>query len=138
ADVRLAALIALKLRPSAEYMSALIAGLRYPFPAFADHAAEALVALDLRDIVPKLMALLDARDLADPYTVDQGKTRRVMVPELVRINHLRNCLLCHSYSSSPADPVRGLVPHAEHLVPLPSSLTLPTKGWGGGSSESTV
>ena len=60
-----------------------------------------------------------------------------MVPELVRINHLRNCLLCHAYSSSPTDPVRGLVPHAEHLVPLPSSVTLPTKGWGGGGSGST-
>jgi hypothetical protein len=133
-DVRLAALVALKDRPVQEYQAALIAGLRYPFPAFADHAAEALVALDLRDAVPKLIPLLDARDLDEPYPVDQGKTRRAMVPELVRINHLRNCLLCHAYSASPADPVRGLVPNAEHLVPLPSSA--PRTGWGGGGGGS--
>jgi hypothetical protein len=139
AEVRLAALVALKLRPSSEYVSALIAGLRYPFPAFADHAAEALVALDLRDATPKLIALLDTRDLADPYPVDQGKTRRVMVPELVRINHLRNCLLCHAYSASPGDPVRGLVPNAEHLVPLPSSgARTVTKGWGGGGGSGST
>src|SRR5262249_35090266 len=41
-EVRLAALVALKSRPSAEYEAALVAGLRYPWPAMADHAAEAL------------------------------------------------------------------------------------------------
>jgi hypothetical protein len=60
-----------------------------------------------------------------------------MVPELVRINHLRNCLLCHAYSGSPTDPVRGLVPNAEHLVPLPSSGARTTK-WGGGGSGPSV
>jgi hypothetical protein len=133
-DVRLAALVALKSRPVAEYEAALVAGLRYPWPAVADHAAESLVALDLRGTVPQLIPLLDARDLREPYPVDQGKTRRVVVPELVRMNHLRNCLLCHDYSSSPADPVRGLVPHAEHLVPLPASGARTTgKSWSGGN-----
>ncbi len=136
--MRLAALVALKFRPVAEYESALIAGLRYPWPAFADHAAEALVALNLRDAVPKLLPLLDARDLDEPYAVEQGKARRALVPELVRINHLRNCLLCHAYSSSPTDPVRGLVPHAEHLVPLPSSGARSWRGEGGGSAPSVV
>jgi hypothetical protein len=137
-DVRLAALVALKSRPVSEYEPALIAGLRYPWPALADHAAEALVALDLRDAVPKLVPLLDARDLSEPYPVDQGSTRRAVVPELVRINHLRNCLLCHSYSASLADPVRGLAPNAEHLVPLPASgARTPTNGksWGGGGGS---
>jgi hypothetical protein len=137
-DVRLAALIALKSRPIAEYESALIAGLRYPWPALADHAAEALVALDLRGAVPQLIPLLDARDLSEPYPVDQGKTRRAVVPELVRVNHLRNCLLCHSYSASPADPVRGLAPNAEHLVPLPASGARTPGKWGGGGSRGSV
>src|SRR5262249_24004624 len=132
ADVRLAALVALKDRPSAEYRSVLIAGLRYPWPAFADHAAEALVALDVRDAVPKLISLLDARELGEPYPVTWGKSRLAMVPELVRINHLRNCLLCHAYSASPTDVVRGLVPNAEHLVPLPSS----GGRWGGSGGGS--
>jgi hypothetical protein len=130
-DVRLAALLALKDRPSREYVGALIAALRYPWPAFADHAAEALVALQLKDAVPKLIPLLDARDQGEPYVAYVGKTRRLVVPELVRVNHLHNCLLCHAYSGSPLDPVRGLAPNAEHLVPLPSSGAR-TGGWGGG------
>jgi hypothetical protein len=141
-DVRLAALVALKNRPTFEYEAALIAGLRYPWPAAADHAAEALVALDLRDAVPKVASLLDARDLSEPYPVDVGGSRRAMVPELVRINHLRNCLLCHAYSGSANDPVRGLVPHAEHLVPLPASgsraASTSNSKWGGGSSGPTI
>jgi hypothetical protein len=141
-DVRLAALVALDARPVPEYDAALIAGLRYPWPAFADHAAEALVALNLRDAVPKMICLLDVRDPGEPYPVDQGKTRRAMVPELVRINHLRNCLLCHGYSSSPTDPVRGLVPRAERLVPLLASGTRTGSkscgGYGGGSGPSVV
>src|SRR5262249_36938824 len=114
------------------------AGLRYPWPAVADHAAEALVALDLRGAVPQLIPLLDARELSEPYPVDQGKTRRAVVPEVVRVNHLRNCLLCHSYSASPTDPVRGLAPNAEHLVPLPASGARPPGKWGGGGSRGSV
>jgi hypothetical protein len=135
-EVRVTALVALKSRPVHEYDAALVRGLRYPWPTFADHAAEALVALDLRDAVPKMIPLLDARDLSDPYVTYLGKSRWCMMPELVRINHLRNCLLCHSYSASPLDPIRGLVPNAEHLVPLPA--TGVRTGWGGGEGQSGV
>jgi HEAT repeats len=135
-EVRVAALVALKVRPSPEFESALVAGLRYPWPPVADHAAEALVALDLRTAVPKLIPLLDARELNDPYAVHVGDSKQAVVPEVVRINHLQNCLLCHPYSNSAADPVRGLAPNAEHLVPLPSTGTrIVTKGWGGGGGN---
>ena len=133
AEVRLAALVALNNRPSAEYESALVAGLRYPWPAMADHAAEALVVLNLKNAVPRLAMLLDSRELGEPYALNVNQAKRAVVPELVRINHLRNCLLCHSYSGSQADPIRGLVPHAEHTVPLPvAGVQIETKGWGGG------
>jgi hypothetical protein len=120
-DVRAAALVALSGRPAAEYEDTLVGGLRYPWPAVADHAAEALVALDLRHTVTRLIPLLDARDLAEPFPVDWAGKRRTMVPELVRVNHLRNCLLCHAPSLSPADVVRGEVPNVAQLLPLPSS-----------------
>jgi len=57
-----------------------------------------------------------------------------MIPELVRINHMRNCVLCHRPSFSPRDPVRGPVPNSGHLVPLPSSgvRLAGTAGGGGG------
>jgi hypothetical protein len=138
-DVRLAAVLALRSRPVPEFEPALIAGLRYPWPAMADHAAEALVALNLRDAAPKLMTLLDARDQNEPYPTMFGSTRQAAVPELVRVNHLKNCLLCHSYSASPGDPVRGLVPNAEHPVPTPTGgLRLQTKGWGGGGGSTST
>src|SRR5207248_585744 len=89
-DVRLTALVALKGRPTMEYEAALLNGFRYPWPAVADHAAEALVALNLKDAVPKLITLLDVRDMGEPYVVGQGQTRHAVIPELVRINHLRN------------------------------------------------
>jgi hypothetical protein len=137
-EVRVAALMALSKRPVGDYESALIAGLRYPWPAMADHAAEALVALNLKSAVPKLATLLDNRDQGEPYPLNVNQTRRAVVPELVRVNHLRNCLLCHAYSSSPSDPIRGLVPHAEHTVPLPvAGVQIQTKGWGGGGGGGT-
>jgi hypothetical protein len=137
ADVRLAAILALRGRPVPEFEPSLIAGLRYPWPAMADHAAEALVALNLRDAAPKLMTFLDVRDQNEPYPANFGGARQAALPELVRVNHLRNCLLCHSYSASPGDPVRGLVPNAEHLVPLPVAGTrvVTRGGWGGGGSS---
>jgi hypothetical protein len=138
-DVRVAALVALNNRPVAEYQSALVAGLRYPWPAIVDHAAEALVTLNLKSAVPKLAALLDNRDSGDPYPLNVNQTRRAVVPELVRVNHLRNCLLCHAYSGSPNDPIRGLVPHAEHTVPLPvGGVQIQTKGWGGGGGGTST
>jgi hypothetical protein len=121
AEVRAAALVALKQRPKHEYEQSFVWGLRYPWVAFADHAAEALVALQLRDTVRQLIPLLDARDLMEPFPVDWGQKRQVMIAELVRINHLRSCLLCHPPSFLPNDPVRAPVPHSQQLVPLPSS-----------------
>ncbi len=40
-----------------------------------------------------------------------------MKRELVRFNHLRNCLLCHAPSHSQTDLVRGLIPTPG--VPIP-------------------
>jgi hypothetical protein len=83
--------------------------------------------------------MLDTRDLGEPYPVSIGTSRRAVVPELVRVNHLRNCLLCHAYSSSAADPVRGLVPNAEHRVPLPvAGARTDSKGWSGGRPSISV
>ncbi|MCI0354522.1 MAG: hypothetical protein L0099_05710, partial [Acidobacteria bacterium] len=129
--MRTAALVALQKRPVAQYEQTLLGGLQYPLPAVADHAAEALVALDLRQSVPKLIPLLDARDLSEPFAVEWGQKRLTMVRQLVRINHMRNCLLCHVPSFSSSDLVRRSVPNAKHLVPLPSSASERPGTYGG-------
>jgi HEAT repeats len=167
ADVREAAVRALRERPRDEYRGLLLDGLRYPWAPAADHAAEALVALDDRESLPLLTALLDESDPAgavarayrpiDPAVVwtaprpkepfgmtvvalDErpGGERRTnlltnpddlslevkasarqvyAVREVVRVNHLRNCLLCHAAATSPNDPVRGLVPTPGQPLP---------------------
>jgi hypothetical protein len=107
AQVREAAVTALKARSPDEYRLVLLKGLRYPWAPVADHAAEALVALQDRDVLPRVAELLDERDPSSP-TVDKNNRRGV--PQLVAVNHLRNCLLCHAPSFNNSDPVRGAVP----------------------------
>jgi hypothetical protein len=120
-DVRGAALLALKGRRIHEFEEVLVQALRYPWPAIAEHAAEALVALDLRDMVPKLLALLDAKEMGEPFTLEWGGKRLAVVTELVRVNHHHNCLLCHARSHSPGDPLRKEVPNVHERIPLPAS-----------------
>jgi hypothetical protein len=95
----------------------LLAGLRYPWAPVADHAAEALVALDLRETVPKLAKLLGNKKAFGPFAKRVGGKRVWFTRELVRVNHLRNCLLCHAPSRSEADPARGQVPTPGEPIP---------------------
>ena len=66
-------------------------------------------------IVPKLLGLLDEADPATPHPVSPGGP--YVVKEMVRINHLRNCVLCHAVSVSDEDKVRGFVPSTNQPVP---------------------
>ena len=102
-------------RPRDDYREVLLRALRHPLPMLADHAAEALVALDLREAVPSLVAMLKEPDPATPYP---GRDGRPLVREVVRTNHLANCLLCHPPSVTYVDPVPGVVPNARWLYPI--------------------
>jgi HEAT repeat protein len=121
AEVRTAAVRALKDRPAEEYRDLLIAGLRYPWPALADHAAEALAALQDQEAIPLLVELLDAPDPRAPYSVIERGNPVPVVSEVVRINHLRNCLLCHSPSFAATDLGRGAVPVPGKPLPAPAT-----------------
>jgi hypothetical protein len=105
--VRRTACEALSFRPRAEYREKLLAGLRYPWGPVAFHAAQALVALDDREVMPQLNEMLSASDPSLPVKNKKGEW---MKSELVRINHLRNCYLCHAPSTDNTDLVRGAVP----------------------------
>jgi hypothetical protein len=115
AEIREAAVAALKDRSHVEYRPVLLEALRYPWPPVADHAAEALVALKDKRVVSELARLVDKPDPRAP-TLD--KDNHWVVPELVRINHLANCVLCHAPSRDKKDLVRGVVP--ERGEPLPA------------------
>jgi len=57
----------------------------------AEHSAEALVRLDDWESVPELIEMLDMPHPQAPVEVDGKLVQR----ELVAINHMKNCLLCH-------------------------------------------
>jgi hypothetical protein len=106
AEVRKEAVQALQGRPLDDVTRLLLDGLRYPWPPVAEHAAEALVALRDQSAVPALIALLDQPDPATPVK----RQDKWVIPELVRVNQLRNCLLCHSPSFAKTDLVRAAIP----------------------------
>ncbi|HMF17041.1 MAG TPA: HEAT repeat domain-containing protein [Gemmataceae bacterium] len=106
-EVRQAALAGLQSRPPAEFASVLVEGFRYPWGPVARNAAVALAELNVTEAVPALIALLDEAEPGLPF---RAKSGQFMIRELVRINHHRNCLLCHVPSKSMKDPARGPVP----------------------------
>jgi hypothetical protein len=113
--VREDALAALQKRPVADARPVFVSALRYPWAPAADHAADALVALNDRKAVAALEPLLAQPDPSAPFVNGDGK---LVVRELVRVNHLRNCLLCHAASGSNSDRVRGFVPKPGEAIPI--------------------
>jgi hypothetical protein len=105
--VRQAAVKALATRPRQEFRAMLLDGLRYPWAPAAQHAAEALVALQDHDALPDLLKLLDAPDPGSPFA---AVDHQPVVREVVRMNHLRNCLLCHAPSHNNEDIVTAPIP----------------------------
>jgi hypothetical protein len=96
----------------------LLAALRHPWPMIADNAATALIALNDQDAVPDLVDLLEQPNPAAPF--DRGDGTR-LVREVVRVNHARNCQMCHATSWDGNDPARVAVPSP--LEPLPPSFS---------------
>jgi hypothetical protein len=107
-ECRLQAVQALASRPSEEYVGVLMAALRYPWQPVTQHAAEALAALQRKEVIPGLIQMLDQADPSSPYPKAGHKGQ--FVREMVRINHFRGCMLCHPVSHDTKDLVRGGVP----------------------------
>jgi hypothetical protein len=125
--VRAKATTALASRPARDYQAALLRGFEHPWPTVAAHAAEALVALKRKDAVVDLVKLLERPDPRAPY--HKPGSSRSYVRELVRVNHLQNCLLCHPASFDVKDKVRGLVPETHLAIDsVPSRYYAPQPG----------
>jgi hypothetical protein len=130
---RATAVEALAVRREGGSADVLVAGLSYPWPAVADNSASAIAKLKRKDLVPQLKAVLDAPDPRGPRTEVVAGREETVAHELVRVNHLRNCLLCHAAAERGKTPGETLV--AE--VPMPT-LPLPDTGMGYGQSESNL
>jgi HEAT repeat protein len=99
-SVRRLALETLQTRRERDYTDILLRGLRYPYPVVAKRAAAAIIKLQRTDLVPLLLDILEEGDPREPRLQAGGKNQTQVVRELVRVNHLQNCFLCHP----PAQP----------------------------------
>jgi hypothetical protein len=107
-EVREKAIEALANRQPAEYVSVLVAGFRWPWTPVADHAAEAIEAIKPTEAFLDLVSKAEQPDPSLSRPTGDGKN--LIVTEIVRVNHLSNCVVCHAPSSAPNDLVRGLGP----------------------------
>lgn len=122
ADVRYAAVTALRSRPFGDYREDLLAGFQYPWPEVANFAAEAVAELEHKELIPDLEKLLEAPDPRAPQTKVVFGREIGVAREVVRLNHHHNCLLCHAIAKG-AEPTEvfptGPIPSPSQ--PLPSS-----------------
>jgi hypothetical protein len=126
--VREAAVKGLAGRPPEDYRDTLLAGLTYPWVPVADHAAEALVALRRYEVVPRLKQLLRDKNAFGPFVRKVNGVGVWFTRELVRVNHLKSCLLCHAPSFSGEDGIRAAIPSPDRPIP---STRKPTYYYGG-------
>jgi hypothetical protein len=115
-EVRAAAIDGLKLRRERDYTDILMQGFRYPLPPVAKRSAEALVKLERTDLLAPLVGVLEAPDPRVPVTEKRDGTEVKVVREVVKVNHHRNCLLCHAPGNTDNIP-EGILKVA---VPLPN------------------
>ncbi len=128
--IRVAAVNALKDRPRAEYDDILMHGLRYPLPSVARHTAQVMLALNRTDLLPKVAAFLDEAAPGDPAPQKVEGKPACVVHELVRINHHRNCLLCHPPTQT------GETFEVPGVIPIPGMAfpTSPKEAYGAAQS----
>jgi len=114
-EVRTRAIEVLRSRNPQNFQGQLMSGLRYPWGAVAVNAADALVELQLEDAVPELVEMLEQPEPTAPHRDEQG---RWVVRELVKVNHMRNCTLCHAPATddSPTS-INGFVPTPGKSLP---------------------
>jgi len=106
-EIREKAVQALSKRPTKQFQAVLVDGLRYPWAPVADHAAEAIAALQFADYLPELVGLLKE---PDPRLVLKGEKKTPHLRGVARINHMSNCMICHAPSYSKTELVRGRIP----------------------------
>jgi len=133
-DIRDAAITAIKVRREKDYTDILVKGLRYPWPAVAKRSAEAITKLERADLIPELLAVLEA---SDPRiaTKDVAGKKVATVRELVKMNHHHNCLMCHAPNGSGTPNPNAIM--AEVAIPG-QPLPTPAEGYRQSTPELMV
>jgi hypothetical protein len=139
-QIRQPAIDALKGRRDQDYSDILVRGLNYPWPAVAENASNAIVKLNRKDLIPQLVSTLERSDPRAP----EAKDGKLVVREMVKVNHLRNCMLCHPPRSGDQNiniqAFDGKAGHQPLLaqVPIPNQPLPVSPGNGGGYGQFTV
>ena len=114
-EVRDLALHELKLHPPEEVRERLMNGFDHVWQPVAVNAANALVELNDEFSLDDLRKKLNMPDPHAPYQDQEGNWK---VRELVRVNHLRNCLMCHAPVVDPkVSPFMAAVPEPKKAPP---------------------
>jgi hypothetical protein len=134
-DIRHAACDSLKVRREKDYTDVLLKGLLYPWPAVAKRSAEAIARIGRTDLIPELVAVLASEDPRMPATKTVEGKPVATVREMVKINHHRNCMMCHS----PGNPGNVSSNAITAEVPVQGQpLPLPSQGYGQSSPDLMV
>jgi hypothetical protein len=128
-DARTAAIEALAVRSRRDATEVLVEALRYPWLAVAQNAADAIVKLKRTDLLPQLVEVLDRPDPRVPGKETFNGRESQVVRELVRINHFRNCLLCHATGG------QGEKGYSAEVPLLFETLSLSTNGYSSRREE---
>jgi hypothetical protein len=123
-EVRQTAVEALQVRRERDYTDVLVRGLHYPWPAVARRSAEVVAKLERTDLLAQLVGLLDEPDPRLPASERIDDKPAQVVREVVRVNHHRNCMLCHSPGDTEgvsADTLRGPIPLPTDPLGVPSN-----------------
>jgi hypothetical protein len=123
-EVRVAAIEGLAGRLETDYTDILLRGLRYPYPAVAERTTDVIARTARHDLIPELVAVLDGADPRLPATKDAGGKNVEVVREVVRINHHRNCMLCHAPGGAESVEVGALTVEP----PVPGRPFPPSRG----------
>ena len=130
-NIRLAAIESLKGRPKEHDIDdILLQGIRYPMPNVAHNAAYAIIELKRDTLLAPLTKFLDEPAPGDPEKKTVDKKEVSEVREVVKINHHRNCLLCHPPSAT------GQPNEVPGVIPIPGSAfpTSPKEAYGAAQS----
>jgi hypothetical protein len=112
-SVRVAAREALKNRERGDYGDVLARGSNFPLASTVELAELATREACAGSTTSK-RALLGDNCVSRPYVQAKGDW---VVDELVKVNHLRNCMLCHPASTNTSDPLRGPIPQPGQELP---------------------
>jgi hypothetical protein len=130
-NIRLAAIEALKDRPKEhDFDDILLNGIRYPMPNVAHNAAYAIIELKRDTMLAPLTKFLDEPAPGDPEKRIVENKEVCEVREVVKINHHRNCLLCHPPSAT------GQPNEVPGVIPIPGSAfpSSPKEAYGAAQS----